>query len=122
VKITIDNLDGAGALDYSSAVCADSPLKIETVADLVEKGRIEYRMEWVGPQVHGLIEEAVRGLRERRRDREPHGAGPLAAEAARPHSRRIPREAAPCSEAGLYGIFLVPDQGSAGLPVYAAMA
>jgi len=29
VKITIDNLDGAGALDYSSAVCADSQLKIE---------------------------------------------------------------------------------------------
>jgi len=29
VKITIDNLDGAGVLDYSSAVCADSPLKIE---------------------------------------------------------------------------------------------
>jgi len=29
VKITIDNLDGAGALDYSSAICVDNPLKIE---------------------------------------------------------------------------------------------
>jgi hypothetical protein len=31
VKITIDNLDGAGAVDYSNAVAADSPLKIERV-------------------------------------------------------------------------------------------
>jgi hypothetical protein len=29
VKVTIDNLDGAGAVDYSAAVCADGPLKIE---------------------------------------------------------------------------------------------
>jgi len=29
VKITIDNLDGVGAVDYSGAVSADSPLKIE---------------------------------------------------------------------------------------------
>jgi hypothetical protein len=28
VKITIDNLDGAGAVDYSAALCADGPLKI----------------------------------------------------------------------------------------------
>jgi hypothetical protein len=28
MKITIDNLDGAGALDYSSALCADGSLKI----------------------------------------------------------------------------------------------
>jgi hypothetical protein len=28
VKITIDNLDGTGALDYSVALCADGPLKI----------------------------------------------------------------------------------------------
>jgi hypothetical protein len=31
VKITIDNLDGAGAADYSAALCADGPLKIERV-------------------------------------------------------------------------------------------
>jgi hypothetical protein len=31
VKITIDNLNGAGAVDYSGAVCGDSPLKIERV-------------------------------------------------------------------------------------------
>ncbi|HEX3927313.1 MAG TPA: hypothetical protein VHW65_04900, partial [Gemmatimonadales bacterium] len=31
MKITIDNLDGAGAVDYSGAVAADSPLKIERV-------------------------------------------------------------------------------------------
>lgn len=29
MKITIDNLGGAGAVDYSGAVCADAPLKIE---------------------------------------------------------------------------------------------
>ncbi|MFI4880863.1 MAG: hypothetical protein ACHQD6_10350, partial [Steroidobacterales bacterium] len=29
MKITIDNLDGAGAVDYSAALCADGPLKIE---------------------------------------------------------------------------------------------
>jgi hypothetical protein len=28
VKITIDNLDGTGAVDYSAALCADGPLKI----------------------------------------------------------------------------------------------
>jgi hypothetical protein len=28
VKVTIDNLDGAGAVDYSAALCADGPLKI----------------------------------------------------------------------------------------------
>jgi hypothetical protein len=28
VKITIDNLDGAGVLDYSAALCTDGPLKI----------------------------------------------------------------------------------------------
>jgi hypothetical protein len=31
MKLTIDNLDGAGAVDYSAAVCADGPLKIERV-------------------------------------------------------------------------------------------
>jgi hypothetical protein len=31
VKVTIDNLDGAGALDYSAALCADGPVKIERV-------------------------------------------------------------------------------------------
>jgi hypothetical protein len=31
VKVTIDNLDGAGAVDYSAALCADGPLKIERV-------------------------------------------------------------------------------------------
>jgi hypothetical protein len=31
VKITIDNLDGAGAVDYSNAVSAGGPLKIERV-------------------------------------------------------------------------------------------
>jgi hypothetical protein len=31
VKVTIDNLDGLGAVDYSGAVCSDSPLKIERV-------------------------------------------------------------------------------------------
>lgn len=29
MRVTIDNLDGVGAADYSDAVCADSPLKIE---------------------------------------------------------------------------------------------
>jgi hypothetical protein len=28
VKVTIDNLDGAGAVDYSAALCADGPVKI----------------------------------------------------------------------------------------------
>lgn len=28
MKVTIDNLDGAGAVDYSAALCADGPLKI----------------------------------------------------------------------------------------------
>src|SRR5271155_4513622 len=28
MNITIDNLDGAGAVDYSAALCADGPLKI----------------------------------------------------------------------------------------------
>ena len=31
MKLTIDNLDGAGAVDYSATVCADGPLKIERV-------------------------------------------------------------------------------------------
>ena len=31
MKITIDNLDGAGAIDYSASLCADGPLKIERV-------------------------------------------------------------------------------------------
>jgi hypothetical protein len=31
VKVTIDNLDGAGAVDYSGAVSADGPVKIERV-------------------------------------------------------------------------------------------
>ena len=31
MKITIDNLDGAGAVDYSDAVCADAALKIDRV-------------------------------------------------------------------------------------------
>jgi hypothetical protein len=29
VKMTIDNLDGAGAVDYSATLCTDGPLKIE---------------------------------------------------------------------------------------------
>jgi hypothetical protein len=37
VRITIDNLDGAGALDYSGAVCADGPLKIERVLNAPSK-------------------------------------------------------------------------------------
>jgi uncharacterized protein YpbB len=32
------------------------------VADLVEKGRLEYRMEWVGEANHRQIEEVVRRL------------------------------------------------------------
>jgi hypothetical protein len=31
VKVTIDNLDGLGAVDYSTALCADGPLKIDRV-------------------------------------------------------------------------------------------
>ncbi len=31
MKITVDNLDGMGAVDYSAAVSADGPLKIERV-------------------------------------------------------------------------------------------
>jgi hypothetical protein len=31
VKLTIDNLDGAGAVDYSAALCPDGPLKIARV-------------------------------------------------------------------------------------------
>ena len=31
MKVTIDNLDGLGAVDYSAALCADVPLKIERV-------------------------------------------------------------------------------------------
>jgi ATP-dependent DNA helicase RecQ len=35
---------------------------INMVADLVEKGRLEYRMEWVGEANHRQIEEVVRRL------------------------------------------------------------
>ena len=35
---------------------------INTVADLVEKGRLNYRMEWVGEANHRQIEEVVRRL------------------------------------------------------------
>jgi DNA-binding CsgD family transcriptional regulator len=35
---------------------------INMVADLVEKGRLEYRMEWVGEAHHRQIEEVVRRL------------------------------------------------------------
>ena len=31
MKVTIDNLDGQGAVDYSAAVCAEAPLKIDRV-------------------------------------------------------------------------------------------
>ncbi len=31
MTVTIDNLDGAGAVDYTASVCADGPLKIERV-------------------------------------------------------------------------------------------
>ncbi len=33
VKVTIDNLDGAGAVDYSAALCADGPVKIVACAE-----------------------------------------------------------------------------------------
>jgi ATP-dependent DNA helicase RecQ len=33
---------------------------VNMVADLVENGRLEYRMEWVGQTLHGRIEETVR--------------------------------------------------------------
>jgi ATP-dependent DNA helicase RecQ len=32
---------------------------VSTVADLIEKGRIAYRVEWVGEEDHGLISEAI---------------------------------------------------------------
>ncbi len=32
---------------------------VHMIADLVEKGRLEYRMEWVGPEAHRAIEEAI---------------------------------------------------------------
>ena len=35
---------------------------VNMVADLVEKGRLEYRMEWVGEANHRQIEEVVRRL------------------------------------------------------------
>jgi ATP-dependent DNA helicase RecQ len=35
---------------------------VEMVADLVAKGRLEYRIEWVGEENHRIIEEAVRRL------------------------------------------------------------
>jgi ATP-dependent DNA helicase RecQ len=35
---------------------------VQMVADLVEKGRLPYRMEWVGEENHRQIEEAVRRL------------------------------------------------------------
>jgi ATP-dependent DNA helicase RecQ len=35
---------------------------VEMVADLVAKGRLEYRIEWVGEENHRAIEEAVRRL------------------------------------------------------------
>ena len=31
MKVTIDNLDGLGAVDYSGAICSDVPLKIDRV-------------------------------------------------------------------------------------------
>ena len=31
MKVTIDNLDGLGAVDYSGAVCGETPLKIDRV-------------------------------------------------------------------------------------------
>ena len=34
MKVTIDNLDGLGAVDYSAALCADGPLKIERVLNV----------------------------------------------------------------------------------------
>ncbi len=35
---------------------------VQTVADLVEAGSLEYRMEWVGEADHQIIEEAVRRI------------------------------------------------------------
>jgi ATP-dependent DNA helicase RecQ len=35
---------------------------VDTVAELVESGRIEYRVDWVGEEAHRHIEEAVRRL------------------------------------------------------------
>lgn len=35
---------------------------VTMVADLVEKGRIEYRVEWVSEERHRQIEEAVRRI------------------------------------------------------------
>jgi len=35
---------------------------VNTVADLIEKGRIEYRMDWVGEEAHRQIEETIRRL------------------------------------------------------------
>jgi ATP-dependent DNA helicase RecQ len=35
---------------------------VNMVADLVERGRLEYRMEWVGEAVHRQIEPTVRRL------------------------------------------------------------
>jgi ATP-dependent DNA helicase RecQ len=32
---------------------------VHMVADLIEKGRLEYRMEWVGEEAHGQVEEAI---------------------------------------------------------------
>ena len=32
---------------------------VHMVADLVEKGRLEYRIEWVGAAAHHQIEEAI---------------------------------------------------------------
>ena len=32
------------------------------VADLIEKGRLEYRMEWVGAEAHRQIADAVARL------------------------------------------------------------
>jgi ATP-dependent DNA helicase RecQ len=35
---------------------------VNMVADLVEKGRLEYRVEWVGEEAHHIVEEAVRRI------------------------------------------------------------
>jgi ATP-dependent DNA helicase RecQ len=35
---------------------------VNRVADLIEKGRLDYRMEWVGAENHRLIEEAIARL------------------------------------------------------------
>jgi len=32
---------------------------VNMVADMVEKGRVDYRREWVGEDAHGRIEEAI---------------------------------------------------------------